>query len=81
MKHAGGVKRAIQQIELLVNLNRYLPFHSILSFYQRYMIDLYTKQVLLNSSFVEQVIRLIYYNKVFLIYTSTKNIFILGNDV
>jgi hypothetical protein len=34
MKHAGGVKRAIQQIELLVNLNRYLPFHSTLSFYQ-----------------------------------------------
>ncbi|CAF1264179.1 unnamed protein product [Rotaria sordida] len=44
MKHAGGVKRAIEEIELLVSLNgdlsRYAPFHSTLPFYQRYMLDL-----------------------------------------
>jgi UDP:flavonoid glycosyltransferase YjiC (YdhE family) len=44
MKHAGGVKRAVEEIEFFVNLNgnlgRFAPFESTLSFYQRYMLDL-----------------------------------------
>ncbi|CAF1127537.1 unnamed protein product [Rotaria sordida] len=44
MKHASGVKRTIEEIELLISLNgdlsRYAPFHSTLPFYQRYMLDL-----------------------------------------
>ncbi|CAF1062263.1 unnamed protein product [Didymodactylos carnosus] len=44
MKHAGGVRRAVEEIEFLVNLNgnldRYAPFQSTLPFYQRYMLDL-----------------------------------------
>ena len=45
MKHAGGVKRAVEEIELFVhlhgNLDRFAPFQSTLSFYQRYLIDLF----------------------------------------
>ncbi|CAF1028371.1 unnamed protein product [Rotaria sordida] len=44
MKHASGVKRTIEEIELLISLNgdlsRYAPFQSTLPFYQRYMLDL-----------------------------------------
>ena len=44
MKHAGGLKRAVEEIEFFVNLNgnldRFAPFQSTLSFYQRYFIDL-----------------------------------------
>lgn len=44
MKHAGGVKRAVEEIEFFVdlkgNLDRYAPFQSTLPFYQRYMLDL-----------------------------------------
>jgi hypothetical protein len=44
MKHAGGVKRAVEEIELLVhldgNLDRYATFQNTLPFYQRYMLDL-----------------------------------------
>jgi glucuronosyltransferase len=44
MKHAGGLKRAVEEIEFLVhlkgNLDRYAPFQSTLPFYQRYMLDL-----------------------------------------
>ncbi|CAF2771970.1 unnamed protein product [Rotaria sp. Silwood2] len=41
IKHAGGVKRAVEEIEFLVSLNgdldRYAPFQSTLPFYQRYL--------------------------------------------
>jgi hypothetical protein len=44
MKHAGGVKRAVEEIEFFVNLDgdldRFAPFQSTLPFYQRYMLDL-----------------------------------------
>ena len=44
MKHAGGVKRAVEEIEFFVSLNgnldHFSPFQSTLSFYQRYMLDL-----------------------------------------
>ncbi|CAF3895312.1 unnamed protein product, partial [Rotaria sp. Silwood2] len=44
MKHAGGVRKAVEEIEHLVNLNgsldRYKPFHDILPFYQRYLLDI-----------------------------------------
>ncbi len=44
MKHAGGLKRAVEEIELFVhlkgNLDRYAPFQSTLPFYQKYMLDL-----------------------------------------
>jgi hypothetical protein len=44
MKHAGGLRRAVEEIEFFVHLNgdldRYAPFHSTLPFYQRYMLDL-----------------------------------------
>jgi glucuronosyltransferase len=44
MKHAGGVKRAVEEIEFFVNLDgdldRFAPFQSTLPFYQRYLLDL-----------------------------------------
>ncbi|CAF1034354.1 unnamed protein product [Didymodactylos carnosus] len=44
MKHAGGLKRAVEEIEFFVNLHgdldRFAPFQSTLSFYQRYMLDI-----------------------------------------
>ena len=44
MKHAGGVKQAVKEIEFMVelkgNLDRYAPFQSTLPFYQRYLLDL-----------------------------------------
>ncbi|CAF3782003.1 unnamed protein product [Rotaria sordida] len=43
MKHVGGVRQAVKEIEFFVNLNgdldRYAPFKSTLSFYQQYMFD------------------------------------------
>ena len=51
MKHAGGVQRAVEEIEHFVSLNgnldRYAPFQSTLPFYQRYMLDLLLVFVLL----------------------------------
>jgi hypothetical protein len=44
MKHAGGLKQAVKEIEFFVelkgNLDRYAPFQSTLPFYQRYLLDL-----------------------------------------
>ena len=44
MKHAGGVKRAVEEIEFFVNLNgdldRFIPFETTLWYYQRYKLDL-----------------------------------------
>ena len=43
-QHAGGMKRAMEEIEFLVkmkgNLDRFAPFQSTLPFYQRYQLDL-----------------------------------------
>ena len=42
-KHAGGLKRAVEEIEFLVelkgDLDRFAPFQSTLPFYQRYLLD------------------------------------------
>lgn len=44
MKYAGGLKRAVEDIEFFVNfggdLDRFAPFQSTLSFYQKYLLDL-----------------------------------------
>jgi hypothetical protein len=44
IKHAGGLKRAVEEIEFFVNIypnfDRFKPFQSTLFFYQRYMLDL-----------------------------------------
>ena len=44
IKHAGGVKRAVEEIELFVKVNgnfdRYASFQSTLPVYQQYMLDL-----------------------------------------
>jgi hypothetical protein len=44
MKHAGGIQRAVKEIEYFVrlggNLDRSIPFQNTLPFYQRYMLDL-----------------------------------------
>ena len=44
MKHAGGVRRAVEEIEFFVqlegNLDRFAPFPSTLPFYQRWKLDL-----------------------------------------
>lgn len=44
MKHAGGVKRAVEEIEFFVNfhgnLDNYMPFQSTLAFYQMFMLDI-----------------------------------------
>ena len=51
MKHAGGLKRAIDEIEFFVSLNgsldRFAPFQSTLPFYQRSMLDLFVAFVAL----------------------------------
>ncbi|CAF3739341.1 unnamed protein product [Rotaria sp. Silwood1] len=56
MKHAGGVKKAVEDIELLVNLNgsfdRYMPFHHTLPFYQRYILDVILVYMVLPSAIV-----------------------------
>lgn len=42
-KHAGGLKRAVEEIEFLVelkgDLDRFAPFQTTLPFYQRYLLD------------------------------------------
>ncbi|CAF1144648.1 unnamed protein product [Didymodactylos carnosus] len=44
IKHSGGLKRAVEEIEFFVHLGgdlgRFAPFQSTLSLYQRYMLDL-----------------------------------------
>jgi hypothetical protein len=44
IKHAGGLKQAVEEIEFFVklqgNFDRFTPFQSTLPFYQRYMLDL-----------------------------------------
>ncbi|CAF1376957.1 unnamed protein product [Adineta ricciae] len=44
MKHAGGLKRAVEEIEFFVSLNgdldRFTPFPDTLRFYQQYCLDL-----------------------------------------
>ncbi|CAF4198973.1 unnamed protein product, partial [Rotaria sp. Silwood2] len=56
MKHAGGVKRAVEEIELLFYLNgsldRYVPFHNTLPFYQRYILDIVLICIVLPSVIV-----------------------------
>ncbi|CAF1329478.1 unnamed protein product [Adineta ricciae] len=56
MKHAGGVKQAVKEIEFLVNLNgnldRYAPFQSTLVFYQRYLLDLIIIIIILPMTIV-----------------------------
>lgn len=51
MKHAGGVKKAVAEIEFFVQLNgnfdRFIPFETTLPFYQRYLLDLLAIFVLL----------------------------------
>ncbi|CAF3458314.1 unnamed protein product [Rotaria sp. Silwood1] len=51
MKHAGGVKRAVEEIEFFVQLNgsfdRFIPFQDSLPFYQRYLLDIFTVFVVL----------------------------------
>jgi UDP:flavonoid glycosyltransferase YjiC (YdhE family) len=51
MKHAGGLKRAVEEVEFFAhlkgNLDRYAPFQSTLPFYQRYMLDLITIFIIL----------------------------------
>ena len=56
MKHAGGVRRAVEEIEHLVHsngsLDRYAPFHTTLPFYQRYLLDIGLIFVVLPSMIV-----------------------------
>jgi UDP:flavonoid glycosyltransferase YjiC (YdhE family) len=56
MKHAGGLKQAVKEIEFFVNLNgnldRYAPFQSTLRLYQRYMIDLLIIFIILPTAIV-----------------------------
>jgi hypothetical protein len=56
MKHVGGLKQAVKEIEFLVNLNgnldRYAPFQSTLPFYQRYMLDLIIIFIILPMTIV-----------------------------
>ncbi|CAF4024725.1 unnamed protein product [Rotaria sp. Silwood1] len=56
MKHAGGVRRAVEEIEFFINLNgdldRYTPFQSTLPFYQRYMLDLVIVYIILPVTIV-----------------------------
>ncbi|UJR18972.1 hypothetical protein I4U23_022101 [Adineta vaga] len=56
MKHAGGLKQAVKEIEFLVSLNgnldRYAPFQSTLVFYQRYLLDLLIIMVIIPMTIV-----------------------------
>ncbi|CAF3232465.1 unnamed protein product [Rotaria sp. Silwood2] len=56
MKHAGGARQAVQEIEFFVNLNgdldRYAPFKSTLSFYQQYMLDILIIYVVLPATII-----------------------------
>jgi hypothetical protein len=61
MKHAGGIQRAVEEIEFFTrlngNLDRYAPFHSTLPFYQRYMLDLLFVFILLPMIIVIYVFK------------------------
>ncbi|CAF3500858.1 unnamed protein product [Rotaria socialis] len=56
MKHAGGVKRGVKEIEFFVNahgdLLRYMPFSNTLAFYQRYMLDLVLVYIVLPIAII-----------------------------
>ncbi|CAF1257169.1 unnamed protein product [Didymodactylos carnosus] len=56
MKHAGGLRRAVEEIEFLVNLDgdldRYAPFSTTLPFCQRYMLDLVMIYVVLPAAII-----------------------------
>ncbi|CAF1088247.1 unnamed protein product [Didymodactylos carnosus] len=56
MKHAGGVKRAVKEIEFLVKLNgdldRYMPFQSTLPFYQQFMVDLVIVYIVIPGAII-----------------------------
>jgi UDP:flavonoid glycosyltransferase YjiC (YdhE family) len=60
MNHAGGVKRAVEEIEFFVNLDgdldRFAPFQSTLSFYQRYMLDLLLIFVILPGLIITYIV-------------------------
>ncbi|CAF1462062.1 unnamed protein product [Didymodactylos carnosus] len=60
MKHAGGLKRAVEEIEFFVNLDgdldRFTPFQSTLSLYQRYMLDLLLVLVVLPGAIITYII-------------------------
>ncbi|CAF3670951.1 unnamed protein product [Rotaria sp. Silwood1] len=53
IKHAGGVRKAVEEIEHFVNLNgsldRYKPFYNTLPFYQRYLLDIIFVCIILPS--------------------------------
>ena len=55
MKYAGGIKRAIEEIEFFVelngNLDRFAPFPGTLPFYQRWLIDLFFIFLVLSEVF------------------------------
>ena len=59
-KHAGGVRRAVEEIEYFVRMNgdldRYAPFQSTLPFYQRYKLDLWLVFVILPILSVRYVL-------------------------
>jgi glucuronosyltransferase len=61
MKHAGGLKRAVEDIEFFVNfggdLDLFAPFQSTLPFYQRYMLDLLLILVILPGTIITYIIR------------------------
>ena len=60
MKHGGGVKQAVEEIEFFVNLDgnfdRFAPFQSTLSFYQRYMLDLLLVFVIVPGLIVRYIL-------------------------
>ncbi|CAM4752544.1 unnamed protein product [Rotaria magnacalcarata] len=56
MKHAGGVKKAVELIEFFVEMNgtfdHFIPFEATLPFYQRYLLDLFVIFVLLPGMII-----------------------------
>ncbi|CAF3722136.1 unnamed protein product, partial [Rotaria sp. Silwood1] len=60
MKYAGGVKKAVEEIEFFVNLDgdldRFAPFQDTLPFYQRYMLDLLLIFVILPDIIIIYII-------------------------
>jgi hypothetical protein len=61
MKHAGGLKRAVEEIEFFVkldgNLDRFVPFQSTLWFYQRSMLDLLLIFIVIPGATMVYIIR------------------------
>ncbi|CAF1289909.1 unnamed protein product [Adineta steineri] len=61
MKHAGGLKRAVEEIEFFVkldgNLDRFVPFQSTLWFYQRSMFDLLLIFIILPGATMVYIVR------------------------